>query len=177
MKNNPCYFHNALSEYGLSNFDISILETCENPEDLNGLEVYWIDYYQSTDRDKGYNLTAGGTGSHPKSTNRHYQEKDETRKKRSQSAKRKWKDPNYRQRYKNSRKEYIKIVKLSISGELIEIYPTFSDAESSMFGKRNGSLWFPLRKYNKEFIELQGFKWMLLDTYNKLGKQKVSNID
>lgn len=138
MNNNPSYFHKALSKYGLSNFDITILETCENPEDLNGLEIYWIDYYQSSDRNKGYNLTLD------------------------------------RKRYKKSRKEYIKIVKLSLNGDLIEIYPTFSDAESSMFGKRNGSLWYPLRRYKEESIELNGFIWMTLESYNKLGKQKVS---
>jgi hypothetical protein len=53
---------------------------------------------------------------------------------------------------------------------LIEIYPTFSDAESSMFGKRNGSLWYPLRRYKEESIELNGFIWMTLESYNKLGK-------
>lgn len=174
MNNNPSYFHKALSKYGLSNFDITILETCENPEDLNGLEIYWIDYYQSSDRNKGYNLTLGGSGvSHDKYI-RNYIEKDETRLKRSESAKRKWQDPEYRKRYKKSRKEYIKIVKLSLNGDLIEIYPTFSDAESSMFGKRNGSLWYPLRRYKEESIELNGFIWMTLESYNKLGKQKVS---
>ena len=39
MNSSPSYFHKALAKYGLSNFDISILETCENPEDLNGLKV------------------------------------------------------------------------------------------------------------------------------------------
>lgn len=51
---------------------------------------------------------------------------------------------------------------------------SFSDAESSMFGKRNGSLWYPLRRYKEESIELNGFIWMTLESYNKLGKQKVS---
>lgn len=175
MKNNPCYFHKSLAKYGLSNFDITILETCENPEDLNGLEVYWIDYYGSTDRNKGYNLTTGGSGI-PSFSDRNYQEKEETRKKRSKSAKAKWQDPEYRKRYKNSRTDYIKIVKLSIDGDLIEIYPTFADAENSIFGKKNNSLWFQLRKNNKEFVELKGFKWMLLDTYNKVRKVEGKHV-
>lgn len=176
MNNNPCYFHKALSKYGLSNFDITILETCENPEDLNGLEIYWIDYYKSNNRDYGYNLTSGG--SNISYTNKKkYEEKKETRIKRSQSAKKKWQDPEYRKRYKKSRKDYIKIVKLSIDNELIEIYPTFADAETSMFGKRNGSLWYPLRKYNKESIEMKGFKWMTLDSYNKVMKVEGKRID
>lgn len=176
MNNDPCYFHKALSKYGLSNFDITILETCENPEDLNGLEIYWIDYYKSNNRDYGYNLTSGGSNISYTNKKR-YEEKEETRIKRSQSAKKKWQDPEYRKRYKKSRKDYIKIVKLSIDNELIEIYPTFADAETSMFGKRNGSLWYPLRKYNKESIEMKGFKWMTLDSYNKVMKVEGKRID
>lgn len=176
INNNPSYFHKALAKYGLSNFDITILETCENPEDLNGLEIYWIDYYKSNDPSNGYNLTSGGSSILYNHVNKKHEEKEETRIKRSQSAKKKWQDPEYRKRYKKSRKEYIKIVKLSMDDELIEIYPTFADAETSMFGKRNGSLWYPLRKYQKEFVEMKGFKWMTLDSYNKLGKQKVSGF-
>lgn len=37
-----------------------------------------------------------------------------------------------------------------------------------------GSLWYPLRRYKEESIELNGFIWMTLESYNKLGKQKVS---
>lgn len=36
------------------------------------------------------------------------------------------------------------------------------------------SKWYPLRRYKKESIELKGFIWMTLESYNKLGKQKVS---
>lgn len=39
---------------------------------------------------------------------------------------------------------------------------------------RDGSLWYPLRRYKEESIELNGFIWMTLESYNKLGKQKVS---
>jgi hypothetical protein len=67
-------------------------------------------------------------------------------------------------------------VKLSIDGDLIEIYPTFADAENSIFGKKNNSLWFQLRKNNKEFVELKGFKWMLLDTYNKVRKVEGKHV-
>lgn len=165
MNSSPSYFHKALAKYGLSNFDISILETCENPEDLNGLEVYWIDYYKSTDRDKGYNLTSGGSNIVYNHNNRHYVETEETRKKRSESAKKKWKDPEYRKRYKKSRKEYIEVVKLSLDGKLIEIYPTFTDAEKSLYGHKNSPLWYALRKCKKTSVELEGFKWMLLKSY------------
>lgn len=29
---------------------------------LNQREIYWIEYYDSTNKDKGYNITKGGTG-------------------------------------------------------------------------------------------------------------------
>lgn len=171
MNSSPSYFHKALSKYGLSNFDISVLEVCENPEDLNGLEIYWIDYYKSTNKDKGYNLTSGGSNIVYNANNRHYTETEKTRRKRSESAKKKWQDPEYRKRYKNSRKEYIKVVKLSIDGDLLEIYPTITDAEKYLYGKKNGSLWYPLKRYNKEIVELGGYKWMLLESYNKKSQE------
>ena len=89
----------------------------------------------------------------------------QTRKKRSESAKKKWKDPEYRKRYKKSRKEYIEVVKLSLDGKLIEIYPTFTDAEKSIYGHKNSPLWYALRRCKKTSIELEGFKWMLLKSY------------
>lgn len=174
MKNKPSYFHKALLKYGLSNFDIKILERCDNPEDLNGLEIYWIDYFDSTNKDKGYNLTKGGNGI-PVKVNKMYEITEESKEKRSKSAKEKWKNQEYRQRYKQSRKDYIKVVKLTLDDKLVEIYPTFADAEKSLFGKRNSYLWYKLRKNNQPFVIVQNFKWMLLETFNtQLGKQKIS---
>lgn len=53
-------------------------------------------------------------------------------------------------------------------------YNEILNSDISKFGKRNGSLWYPLRRYKEESIELNGFIWMTLESYNKLGKQKVS---
>lgn len=122
-------------------------------------------------KDKGYNLTSGGSNIVYNANNRHYTETEKTRRKRSESAKKKWQDPEYRKRYKNSRKEYIKVVKLSIDGDLLEIYPTITDAEKYLYGKKNGSLWYPLKRYNKEIVELGGYKWMLLESYNKKSQE------
>nr|UVX54560.1 MAG: GIY-YIG catalytic domain protein [Bacteriophage sp.] len=62
MKNDSTYFHRALAKYGVSNFDIQIIDKCEDERLLDGLEIYWISYYDSTNPDKGYNLTSGGSG-------------------------------------------------------------------------------------------------------------------
>ena len=176
MKNRPSYFHNALAKYGLSNFDIEILEKCDNPEDLDGLEIYWIDYFNSTDRNKGYNRTKGGNKK-PTKFNKHPEVTKESREKRSKSAREKWNSQEYRQRYKQSRKEYIKVVKLTLENELIEIYPTFADAEKSLFGKRNSYLWQRLRRDRKPFVIVQNFKWMLLESYNELVRKVEDKQD
>jgi hypothetical protein len=54
------YFHNALNKYGFENFDLIIVERCSSQEELNERETYWIAYYNSTDKQYGYNIDSGG---------------------------------------------------------------------------------------------------------------------
>lgn len=49
----------AVNKYGLENFDFSILEYCE-PSELNDKEIYYIQEYNSTNRNYGYNIASGG---------------------------------------------------------------------------------------------------------------------
>jgi len=49
----------AINKYGWNNFDIIILEECQR-EQLNEREIYWINFYKSTDHLKGYNISPGG---------------------------------------------------------------------------------------------------------------------
>ena len=51
--------HLAMQKYGVENFTFTILEECSQ-EELNEKEKFWISYYNSTDKTKGYNLTKGG---------------------------------------------------------------------------------------------------------------------
>jgi group I intron endonuclease len=55
-------FYNAIRKYGFENFKFEILETVENRKKLEEREIYWIKYYNSTDKKVGYNITKGGTG-------------------------------------------------------------------------------------------------------------------
>jgi hypothetical protein len=55
--------HNAIRKYGEENFICEILVECKE-EDLDDLEQYYINYFNSANRDKGYNLTTGGLGGH-----------------------------------------------------------------------------------------------------------------
>ena len=52
----------AFKKYGLDKFTINVLEKCEI-EKLDDREQYWMDYYEVTNRDKGYNICpiAGST--------------------------------------------------------------------------------------------------------------------
>lgn len=55
--NAPCDL--AILKYGKFE-EIEILEKTNDPQELNEKEKYWISYYHSNEKDKGYNLTCGG---------------------------------------------------------------------------------------------------------------------
>lgn len=42
-------------------FDLIILERCQNQQELDERERYWIAYYNSTDKRYGYNIESGGS--------------------------------------------------------------------------------------------------------------------
>ena len=54
----------AIDKYGKENFQCELLEWCKDLKSLNQQEKYWIEYFQSQDLDKGYNLTSGGDGNY-----------------------------------------------------------------------------------------------------------------
>lgn len=53
------YLQNAWNKYGETNFKFYVLEYC-NINDLNDKERYYIDLYQTLDRNLGYNMKSGG---------------------------------------------------------------------------------------------------------------------
>lgn len=55
------HLQSAFKKYGLENFDFEIIEECE-PNLLNEREQFWINVYNSFDRNFGYNKTLGGAG-------------------------------------------------------------------------------------------------------------------
>lgn len=52
----------AIDKYGIDSFKCELIEECSNDQELNEKEIFYIALYDSTDRNKGYNLTAGGQG-------------------------------------------------------------------------------------------------------------------
>ena len=75
------YLKNAIAKYTLDNFEIEVLEKVDKLEDLDLREQYWIDYYCSYEKDKGYNICQFA------STTRGYKHTEETRKILSQQKK------------------------------------------------------------------------------------------
>jgi len=53
----------AILKYGVENFTKEIVEhNIETKELLNEREIYWIDFYNATDSNIGYNIANGGQG-------------------------------------------------------------------------------------------------------------------
>lgn len=62
---NYMYIHKAINAHGIDNFVFKILEVCIDEKSLKNKEVYWVDFYKSNIKGKGYNLTSGGELSIP----------------------------------------------------------------------------------------------------------------
>lgn len=57
------HLQNAWNKYGEKNFIHKIIEKCDVSE-LDDREKYWISFYDSTNKCKGYNISPGGQCSH-----------------------------------------------------------------------------------------------------------------
>lgn len=95
LHGSPFPIHNALQKYGKENFTLEIIELCDTSEILREREKYWIAFYNSTNREIGYNMTEGGDGTfgrlHSEETKEKIRQKalgrkasEETKKKMSQ---------------------------------------------------------------------------------------------
>ena len=90
------YFYRAIQKYGWDNFEHIILE--ENiPEGLvDERETFWAGYYHAL-APEGYTLTVGSQV--------HFQESEERTKQRSETSKKMWQNPEYREKIIQKRKE------------------------------------------------------------------------
>lgn len=59
---NPILVDRAIYKYGKDNFIVKQIDEATSLKELNQKEKYWIKFYNSTDKNIGYNLTAGGDG-------------------------------------------------------------------------------------------------------------------
>jgi group I intron endonuclease len=89
------YFPTALRKYGIENFNWEIIFESNNEDELNEKEISCIREFDSTDRNKGYNMSFGGEGVRPtEEVRRRISESEkgkivsqETRKKMSEASK------------------------------------------------------------------------------------------
>jgi len=56
------HLYDAMNHYGFQNFDVNMVEKCNSIKELNEKEMYWIKFFNSTDKNIGYNIALGGTG-------------------------------------------------------------------------------------------------------------------
>ena len=56
------YLQKSWNKYGEKNFVFYIIDKVDDTTSLNELEMYYIDYFKTTNPLYGYNLTAGGEG-------------------------------------------------------------------------------------------------------------------
>ena len=55
------YIESAIQKHGIESFDVAVVEECNNKDELNEREKYWIKFFNCK-APNGYNLTDGGDG-------------------------------------------------------------------------------------------------------------------
>lgn len=100
------YLQKAWNKYGIENFKFYVLEYC-SIDKLNEKEIYYIDYYDTLNRDKGYNLKSGGQDHNSYSTESRHKMSDSVKKSylnsnlksiRSSDAINQWKNPKIKEK-------------------------------------------------------------------------------
>ena len=54
------HFYRAINKYGWDHFEWKIIDYANTQEDLDVKESFWIEFFNTTDPEKGYNLKGGG---------------------------------------------------------------------------------------------------------------------
>lgn len=85
----------AIQKYGLDNFEVSVVEHCNDQDELNDVEAYYVKHYRSL-YPGGYNLTTGG-GSYGKHCK-------ESRRKMSKSQSKLWDNEEHRKNMSEAHK-------------------------------------------------------------------------
>jgi group I intron endonuclease len=92
----------AILEYGIENFKKEILEYCPTLEILNEREIFWINYYNSTNKNVGYNLSKGGTNANLSPFIKESLNTVEAKISATSRNKKKWEDSEYRKKVTDS---------------------------------------------------------------------------
>lgn len=84
------YFHDALQKYGFESFDWEVIDKANTLEELDELEIKYINMYNSMNREVGYNTKSGGL------CGGNYNE--EWKASMGEATKKKWKNPETRKK-------------------------------------------------------------------------------
>ena len=88
------HFWAAIRKYGKDAFSHEILEVCSSLEVANLAEECWIEFYDTRNPEKGFNLTRGGA--HTPHSIKNPWDRPEYREKAMKASQERWKDPIYR---------------------------------------------------------------------------------
>lgn len=64
-KDPDIYFHRALRKYEKEDWEWSEIDYADSKEELDEKEIYWINFYDTSNPNKGYNILPGGSGVKP----------------------------------------------------------------------------------------------------------------
>lgn len=92
----------AIRKYGLELEQFEVIDRGNSLEDLNNKETYWIEHYNSTNSDFGYNLNSGG------GNNLH---SEETKKKIGNATKERWQNEEIADRMRQGLKAGVEAMK------------------------------------------------------------------
>lgn len=102
-RRNTVYFHNALNKYGYDNFKFEEIDSANSQKELDEKERYWIKYYDSNNKNIGYNLDSGGQSGGVKS--------EETKRKIGETTKVKWSNPDTAEKMRNGLLKGVETIK------------------------------------------------------------------
>ena len=161
------YIDYAREKYPYKEWKYEVLENCE--EDILGeREQYWINYYDTTNRRKGYNITIGGIGGNgiPKSAFKKGHVTTEKQKQKARITRKKHIEEgciNYLDRSK-------KVALYKDDGYLLKAFNSVRDCYRylGMSVKGGVSKWHIKKKYR--MIEIEGEAPLFIEPYTKTKK-------
>ena len=163
-KHPNAHLQSSWDKYGEDAFEFNILENCTDDK-LNDNEIWWIDYFESTNPEKGYNLRSGGDCNFIVS--------DETRKKLS--------DINRGENHWNYGKHHSPETRKRISEGMKKVSNPMHDKEVcekvslSRSIKYNTTGYYRVGKHPKSDCK-QGFYWRY--SWKEDGKRKsINSVD
>lgn len=155
------HLQSSWNKYGEDAFEFNVLEYC-NKEDLGANEEWWIDFFESTNPEKGYNLRGGGQ------TN--FDVSEETRKKLSEI--------NKGENHWNYGKHHSEETRKKISEGMKKVPNPMHDEDickkvaNTRAIKYNSTGYYRVSKHNKSDCK-QGFYWSY--QWRENGKKKSIN--